>query len=296
MRILGLFLMTLVIFSFFMNKAYAQNQPANNAELIKIYSEDQNDRRSTPIDWQRVSKRDSLRRVRVYQLLDSNKVQTALDYKNAAMVFQHGNDTSHYAMAVKLMEKSVHLDPYADKWLLAAATDRYLLSVGKPQIYGTQFMRMQGAPWKRSKMDSTQITDRERKAFGVETLAQQKEKLRRMNLKQLEELILSGKSITEVIEIIQHADRAMPYDTSENGLNNLGYFLMAKKRYNDAKHIFKLNVQRHPKAFNTYDSYGECLYNLGEIEAAIEAYKKSLKFNPKNKNATEMIQKMILQK
>jgi hypothetical protein len=66
----------------------------DNAELIKIYENDQNDRKTDNINWHEVSKRDSLRRVRVNEILDLNKIKTAKDYKNAAMVFQHGNDST----------------------------------------------------------------------------------------------------------------------------------------------------------------------------------------------------------
>ncbi|MEM6687542.1 MAG: hypothetical protein AAF617_17325 [Bacteroidota bacterium] len=154
---------------------------ADNPELIDIYKNDQNDRKTDDIDWYVVSKNDSLRRVRVHQLLDSNKVKTSKDYARAAMVFQHGGDSTAYGMAVKLMEKSIALDSTADKWLLAAATDRYLRSKGLPQIYGTQYFKMNGEPWTMGEIDTTKVTDEERIEFGVETLAQQRETLRKMN-------------------------------------------------------------------------------------------------------------------
>jgi len=155
----------------------------NNPELSEIYNNDQADRKTNSINWDEVSKRDSLRRVRVRQLLDSNLVRTSMDFQNAAMVFQHGRDTTDYGMAVKLMKKSIELDPTADKWLLAAATDRYLLSKEKLQIYGTQYNKMGDGPWKLADMDSTQVTDEERIEFGVRTLAQQREQVKKMNRK-----------------------------------------------------------------------------------------------------------------
>lgn len=114
------------------------DQLLDNPKLIEIYANDQSDRKSNNIDWSVVSVNDNLREQRIYKLLDSNKVRTSLDYFNAAMVFQHGRDSIAYGMAVKMMRKSIKLDPSADKWLLAAAIDRDLLSRNKPQIYGTQ--------------------------------------------------------------------------------------------------------------------------------------------------------------
>ena len=51
----------------------------DNSELTEIYRNDQADRAGNNIDWRLVSKRDSLRGIRIYQLLDSNKVRTSQD-------------------------------------------------------------------------------------------------------------------------------------------------------------------------------------------------------------------------
>ena len=153
----------------------------DNAELIEIYENDQNDRKTDNINWQEISKRDSLRRDRVNEILNSNKIKTAKDYKNAAMVFQHGNDSTDYGKAVRLMKKAIELDSTINKWLFAATTDRYLLSKGEPQIYGTQFYREGDEPWILSEIDTTKITDAERIEYGVETLAEQRLKVIKMN-------------------------------------------------------------------------------------------------------------------
>ncbi len=85
------------------NTEAAPDPIANNEELINIHKNDQADRQSDNVDWFEVSKRDSLRRKRVYELLDSALVLTSKDYENAAMVFQHGGDSTSYGMAVKLI-------------------------------------------------------------------------------------------------------------------------------------------------------------------------------------------------
>jgi len=262
----------------------------NNAELVEIYKEDQADRQTQPIDWTVVSKKDSLREVRIYELLDSNKVRTSLDYHNAAMIFQHGGDSIAYGMAVKLMRKSIELDSTANKWLLAAAIDRYLLSKGEPQIYGTQYWKMQDQPWELREIDTTKITDAERIEYGVETLAQQREKVKRMNKKKLSEILNDGKSVDELVQFIKQEDiKSSEYDLSESGINSFGYQIMSQGLENDALKIFKLNTELYPQGYNTFDSYGECLLGLGDKENAIIAYKKSLELNPKNKNAEKVL-------
>ena len=153
----------------------------DNTELIEIYENDQNDRMTDNINWLEVNKRDSLRRVRVHQLLDSGKVKTGKDFKNAAMVFQHGKDSTDYGLAVSLMKKAIEKDSTINKWLFAAATDRYLLSKSELQIYGTQYQKMGDEPWRLGEIDTTKISDAERIKYGVETLAEQREKVKQMN-------------------------------------------------------------------------------------------------------------------
>lgn len=262
----------------------------DNAELQTMYEADQSNRRSNNIDWSIVSKRDSLRRAKVYELLDSNKIRTAQDYHNAAMIFQHGSDTIASGMAVKMMRKAIKLDPTINKWLLAAAIDRDLMRKDKPQIYGTQYRRKNGGPWELYKIDTTVITDQERIEFGVETLAEQRERVKQMNKKDLSELLEQGKSIDEIIKIVKKEDKEKSeYDLSEMALNVFGYQLMEQGKNQDALKIFKLNTELYPNAYNTYDSYGECLLKLGKTDKAIKAYEKSLELNINNDNASKVL-------
>jgi len=287
MKKIVLILLSLGIMTF----AYSQDKPKDSQELIEIYKNDQADRQTGNIDWEIVSKKDSLREVRIYQLLDSNKVQTSLDYHNAAMIFQHGGDSTAYGMAVKLMRKSIELDSTANKWLLAAAIDRYLLSKNEPQIYGTQYQKFgKDEPWQLGKMDTTKISDAERIEYGVETLAQQREKVKQMNRKKLSELLANGKTIDELIIFIKSENKdETEYDISENGINSFGYNILGQGKKEEALKIFKLNTELYPNGFNTWDSYGECLLMLEKKEEGIIAYKKSLELNPKNKNAEKII-------
>lgn len=267
----------------------AQKKAEDNQELIEIYKSDQADRINN-IDWEIVNRNDSIREAKVYELLDSNKVITSADYSNAAIVFQHGNDSVAYGMAVKLMKKSIELDSTRSKWLLAAAIDRNLMSRNKPQIYGTQYLKKQDQPFELYEIDTTKITDAERIEYGVETLAQQREKVKRLNSKKLIELTNEGKSIAEIIQFVKQEDiKNSKYDLSESGINSFGYQLMSQGKKEEALKIFKFNTELYPDGFNTFDSYGECLLDLGDKENAIMAYKKSLKLNPENENAKKIL-------
>ena len=265
----------------------------NNAELQKMYTEDQSSRMVKDIDWSVLSKQDREREKRVYELIKSGEIVTGKDYYHSAMIFQHGSDTVASSMAVKQMRKAIELDPTINKWLLAAAIDRDLMRRQKPQIYGTQFVMLNGeTKWKRYNIDTTKVTDAERMAHNVETLAEQLVKERNMNLVSISEFHSKSNSIRETIGFIKSENKKgadSEYNTTEAGLNSFAYELLNSKKENDALEVFTLNTQLYPNGYNTFDSLGECLLLLGKRKEGLEAYKRSLELNPKNENARKIL-------
>lgn len=159
---------------------------SDNATLIALFEEDQADRSGggDAIDWTVVSVSDSLRRERVLGLVDSGLVVTSADYYHAAMVFQHGADTTAARMAYDLSQRAVKIDPTnADaKWLLAAAWDRYKMRLGEPQWYGTQYVRENDDdPWELYPVDTTAVSDEERLWLGVPDLEESRARVVEMN-------------------------------------------------------------------------------------------------------------------
>ena len=88
------------------------------------------------------------------------------------------------------------------------------------------------------------------------------------------------------------AKQSATYDVSEGEMNQLGYRLLRSGRAKDAIEIFKLNVEAHPQAFNTYDSLAEAYAVADERELAIQNYKKSLELNPNNSNAVDQLKRL----
>ena len=86
-----------------------------------------------------------------------------------------------------------------------------------------------------------------------------------------------------------HSDK---YDFSEAQLNGLGYDLLREKKVSEAIEIFKLNVVAYPQGYNTYDSLGEAYMIAGNKDLAILNYEKSLKLNPQNTNAIDVLKKL----
>ncbi len=156
-----------------------------NTELYWIMQEDQGDRMQEDGLWDSVIVRDRIRRARVGQLLDSGLVRAADDYFHAAMVFQHGEDSTAFFRANQLAKKAVELDSTNNSawWLIAASWDRYLWSIGKGQWYGTQSSLFIGK-WSLNPIDTTAVTDAERAKYGVPPLAEARRRIRQRNLEE----------------------------------------------------------------------------------------------------------------
>ncbi len=285
-------LIALILISFNL-KAQKPSQ-SDNQELVEMYKKDQAERTSGPIDWKVLSKNDSIRRSEVNKMIANGEVKTSGDYYNAAMIFQHGNDTIASGKAVKYMKKAVELDPEINKWLLAAAIDRDLMRKGEPQIYGTQYVKNAAdAPYELYKVDTTKVTDADRIAYNVPTLEQARERLKMMNKKKIQNLYISGTSVDEIIKLIKSEDlQNSEYDLSEMNLNSFGYQLIGQNENEKALKILKLNTELYPNAYNTWDSYGEILMKLGRNEESIAAYKKSIELNPENQNAKDQLKEL----
>ena len=87
-----------------------------------------------------------------------------------AYLLQHGSTQTDYKLAHKYAKKAVEMGSNVTKWLYAATLDRWLVSQGKKQKFGTQFKKVNGK-WILLPLDGS-ISDEKRKEFGVPPLAQ----------------------------------------------------------------------------------------------------------------------------
>ena len=82
----------------------------------------------------------------------------------------------------------------------------------------------------------------------------------------------------------------------EGMLNMMGYLMLNDRKFDLAIKLFQRNAGEYPESSNVYDSLGEAYAAAGKKELAIENYEKSLKLDPKNKNAEEWLKKLKEQK
>lgn len=157
----------------------------DNEELARLFREDQADRTSKdgkPIDWNAVDSRDKAREKRVKELYANNQLHTGADYYHVAMVLQHASSPEDYLLAHELCVVAISKGDERAKWLAAASEDRFLMEIGRPQRFATQFRSVGNSPMRLYETDKG-VTDELRRALNVPTLAQAKEREARMNSK-----------------------------------------------------------------------------------------------------------------
>jgi hypothetical protein len=150
-----------------------------NAEMTAIYDADQKARQNPQhIDWAVVGAADEQRRIRTQALIDAGALQSGDDFLHAAFVFQHGGKPDDYLKAHLLAMVAVARGKPAATWIASATLDRYLRSIGQPQVLGTQFKVSQDGKATQDPYARTLLSDPLRQALRVPTLAEQEEQRR----------------------------------------------------------------------------------------------------------------------
>jgi tetratricopeptide (TPR) repeat protein len=167
---------------------------------------------------------------------------------------------------------------------------------GKPQIYGTQYVKDLGEDkWKRYKIDSTKVSDEERKKYGVETLAEQKIKEHEMNLRSLSDYYATTNSMDKTLQLIRDEfkkKKDSEYNVSQIGIIIFAYELTASEKNEEALKIHKLNTELYPDQYRPFYYYGECLQKVKRNEEARKAFQKALQLNPDLKEALQRLEEL----
>jgi hypothetical protein len=162
------------------NRTYAVEPEVTtaNVEMASIYDADQKDRQNPlAADWRAIAKADRVRRERVSVLLAAGALHTADDHRKAAFVFQHGERSDDYLLAHTLALVALSKGDRSAAWIAAATLDRYLQSVGQPQVYGTQFVGA-GEAMTQKPYNGQLISDALRAELGVPSQASQAQQLK----------------------------------------------------------------------------------------------------------------------
>ncbi|HAT1659748.1 TPA: hypothetical protein I8034_000467 [Legionella pneumophila] len=124
-----------------------QKLKERSLELKRLAEQDQEDRKASeipPEEWEKISKRDAKRRKRVGEIFGEGCFHVGEDYNHAALIYQHGDNPDHFYQAFIWSIKASELGVVDAKQFSALAIDRYLNSIGKKQLFGSQAMKING--------------------------------------------------------------------------------------------------------------------------------------------------------
>ncbi len=154
-----------------------------NKKLLRIFNDDQKDRRNPMIrnDASLLTKNDRERRRVVQGLIRTGKLVSAKDYYHAAMIVQHGGSILDSVKAVRFSKISHELGYKKALAFYATCLDRLLLKRGKKQKFGTQSWKKDASSkWVLSPIDS-RTTDKERQQFDIAPLKELEDRIKKRN-------------------------------------------------------------------------------------------------------------------
>ena len=156
---------------------FAQDEAAVQEELRLAFEADQASRSgaSAPQD----PCGDSSRRLRVLELLGQGLITTPESKYYAALILQHtpsfelvSVSAENYLIAHFLAKSAAESGYRPARSLAAVAIDRYLVSQGQPQKYGTQFTLNPETRYMEFSPVDPETTDEERREWGLPPIAE----------------------------------------------------------------------------------------------------------------------------
>ncbi len=160
----------------------------DNLRLEELYAADQKDREkvySSSADIEALKLRDAERRRELVAMIGQGGVNTSNDLYHAAVLFLHGAEPKEFLSAHRLSVMASINGHRPARWLAAATLDRFLMSLGLPQTYGTQFEHSEedNRYQLRLPIDDATVLHFEKRFFGVppvvERLAQLNQRIQK---------------------------------------------------------------------------------------------------------------------
>jgi hypothetical protein len=155
--------------------------------LAQAYIADQKDRENS-LDFTSekmvlMSKRDEQRRKVIAELFARGCFKSAADYKNAAIIFQHGLVPENYYQSFIWAKTAARLGDTEAQHLVNLAIDRFLVQSGFKQLFATQAIKQNDNKcWCLYPVESS-FSDTERKIKTGKYLSEQIEWLNTLNKK-----------------------------------------------------------------------------------------------------------------
>lgn len=128
-----------------------------------------------------LKQRDADRRRELVEMIGQGAVNTSNDMYHAAVLFLHGTEPKEFLSAHRLATMSSINGHRPSRWLAAATLDRFLMSIGLPQTYGTQFEHNDedNRYQLRLPIDDSTVLHFEKRFFGVPPVVERLAQLNR---------------------------------------------------------------------------------------------------------------------
>lgn len=144
----------------------------DNLRLEELHAADQKDREkvySTAVDIESLRGRDAQRRAELLEMIGRGEVNTSTDLYRAAVLLLHGVEPKEFMAAHRFAAMAAINGHRPARWLAAASLDRFLMSIGYPQTYGTQFEHSadENKYQLRLPIDDSTLLPFEKQFFGV---------------------------------------------------------------------------------------------------------------------------------
>jgi predicted negative regulator of RcsB-dependent stress response len=115
------------------------------------------------------------------------------------------------------------------------------------------------------------------------------------DLKRAEALFQQQKSEEAEALVLSSLKKAAESDVlDQSSINQKGYEFLRRGSRSMAIALFKGNVQAYPGSANVHDSLGEAYLENGEIQRAIESYRRALEIDPNLASAIKALEKIKL--
>jgi hypothetical protein len=154
----------------------------DNLQLDDMYQADQGDRQKvydSPQAMAMLKQRDAMRKAMVLDMMSKDEVNTPLDLYRAAVILLHGSDSKDFLTAHRLAVLSALNGHRPARWLVASSLDRYLMSIGQPQAYSTQFEHNaeENSYQLRLPVEDDRLLNWEKRFLSVPTVAERLQQL-----------------------------------------------------------------------------------------------------------------------
>ncbi|MGU3456636.1 hypothetical protein ACLBV5_10010 [Brevundimonas sp. M1A4_2e] len=144
---------------------------ADNPALTALFDADQKARQDHHLDLLE-GMADAERLAETRAMLERGEIRSGADYYRAAFIFHHSREADDILKAHVLATAALAQGHQDAAWIAAASLDRYLQRIGRPQIYGTQYIHI-GAETPRGAFDPDFMPDSVRRDTRVPPLAEQ---------------------------------------------------------------------------------------------------------------------------